>query len=52
MLAHLEHSRDEDVAQVLVDGNDGVDGRDLPSQAVGDIAALERAVEQSFQPAT
>ena len=50
MLAHLEHARDNDVAQVLMDGNDGVDRRDLTREAVGHISAFERAAQESFEP--
>jgi len=46
----LKDARDEDVTQVLVDGNDGVDRRDLPSQPIGDVPSFKRSPEQCFEP--
>src|SRR6266404_383070 len=52
MLLDLEDARDEHVAQVLMDRHDTIDGRDLAREAIGDIQALERAAQKSFQPTT
>ena len=46
MLAHLEHARDEDVAQVLMDWHYTVDGSNLPGQSVSDVLTLEWPTEQ------
>jgi hypothetical protein len=40
VLAHLEHARDQDVAQILMDRHDTVDGCGLAREAVGDILAF------------
>jgi len=45
MLPHLEHARDEHIAQVLMDRYDAVDGGDLPGEAVGDVLPFERAAQ-------
>ena len=52
VLLHLEHPRDHDLAQVLMDRHDAIDGGDLAGEPVGDVVALERAAEQRFEPAT
>src|SRR5207302_5773080 len=51
MLLHLEHTPDQDVAQVLVQRHDGVHRRDVHSELLGDLARVERAAQQRFEPA-
>jgi hypothetical protein len=51
MLAHLEHPRHDHVAQVLVDGRDAIDGRDLAREPIRHVLALQGTPEQRLQPA-
>src|SRR2546426_3262776 len=48
MLAHLEHPRDEHVAQILMNGHDAVHGCDLASKAIRDVLAFQRTSKQSL----
>src|SRR5439155_1338560 len=48
---HVQHTGDEDVAQVLMQRLDGVDGGDVARQPFGDLAGVERPPEQRLQPA-
>src|SRR5439155_1434846 len=52
VLLHLQHAGDQDVAQVLMQRDDCVDGGDVERQAVRDVARVERAVQQRLEPAT
>src|SRR5439155_9979557 len=49
---HLQHASDQNVAQVLMQRDDGVDGGGVERQAVRDVARVERAVQQRLEPAT
>ncbi len=51
VLLHFEHARDQDVAQVLMDRHDAIDGGDLAGEPVGDVLTCEHAAEQGFEPA-
>ena len=51
MLLHLEHTPEQDVAQVLVQRHDGVHRRDVHSELLGDLARVERAAQQRLEPA-
>ena len=52
MRAHLEHLRDEDVAQVLVQRHDRLDGHAELRQPRLQVVRLERATQQRLEPAT
>jgi len=52
MLADLEDTRDEHLAQILMNGHDTVHRCDLARQTVSDVLALQRAAEQGFEPTT
>jgi hypothetical protein len=46
MLLHLEHSRDNHVAQILMDRHDTIDRGDLAREPVGDVLPFKGAPEQ------
>src|SRR6266540_4315989 len=51
MLFDLQHAGDEHLAQVLVQRDDGVDGRAQHREPVGHLLGVERAAEQRLEPA-
>src|SRR3989442_13973858 len=51
MLLHLQHPGDQDVVQVLMQRDDGVDGGHVQRQALRDVTGIERSLQQRFQPA-
>jgi len=51
MLLHLQHAPDQDVAEVRVQGHDGIHGRGVHREPLGDLACVQRATEQRLQPA-